>query len=100
MATEFDDKGKYFTNVIAKVPFTALIQTSQHLIHGVIHVKRDERVIDELNLPESFLAVTDATVSTLEGEQLYACKFMTVNRSHIVWLIPETEITSEQRKFQ
>jgi hypothetical protein len=91
MAYEFSEKGKIFTDVISKIPVAANIQTTSNLIHGNIHVRQNERVKDELDRRELFLAVTDATVYALDGTALYEIKFMAVRRSQIVWVIPDDD---------
>ena len=91
MTIEFDDKGKFFTDVITKVTVPAIIQTVTQRIHGNIHVRPDQRLKDELNVDEKFLAVTDAIVYSFDGQILYRCKFISLQRSQIVWVIPENE---------
>ena len=92
MTIEFDDKGKFFTDVITKVTLPAIIQTATQRIHGNIHVRPDQRLKDELNMDEKFLAVTGATVYSLDDQVLYRCKFISLQRSQIVWVIPENEV--------
>ena len=70
MITQFEEKGKIFTNVITKKPVAVHLQTSQHLIRGNVHIRPDERLKDELNQTEVFLAVTDANVYDLSGKIL------------------------------
>ena len=88
MSLEFNEKGKYFTDIISKVTVPAVIQTVMHRIEGSIHIRLDERVKDELDRNELFLAVTNARVFGLDGVVLYETDFMTVSRSQIVWVIP------------
>jgi hypothetical protein len=88
MVTEFDEKGKYFTEVITKNVIFSHIQTQTYLIRGYIHVRKDERLSDEINGEKNFIAVTNAEVYNPEGSILYTCKFMVVNRAHIVWVMP------------
>lgn len=88
MSTDFNDKGKYFTDVISKVAIPATIQTITHRIEGFIHVRVDERVKSELDRSEAFLAVTNAKVLAADGSVLYQAAFMSVARSQIVWVIP------------
>ena len=88
MVIEFDEKGKYFTEVITKDEILSRIQTLTYTIQGYVHVRKDERLSDEINATTNFLAVTDAIVYNQEGEMLYSTKFLIVNRSHIVWLMP------------
>jgi hypothetical protein len=92
MVTQFDDKGKIFTQVISKKPVAVVIQTRQQQIRGTIHVRPNERVIDELNHSQPFLAVTEAEILASDGSVIYSCNFLTLNTSHIVWMIPIDEI--------
>jgi len=92
MTIEFDDKGKFFTDVITKVAVPAIIQTVTQRMHGNIHVRPDQRLKDELDSNEKFLAVTDATVYSFDGQVLYQCKFVGIQRTQIVWVIPESEV--------
>lgn len=91
MIVEYDEKGKYYTDVISKDIIFSHIQTHSNQIHGYVHVRKGERLSDEINEAQPFLAVTNAEIFSLEGEMLYTCKFMAVNRSHIIWLMPIDE---------
>jgi Family of unknown function (DUF6812) len=88
MTLEFDEKGKIFTDVVSKVAIPAVVQTTQHLIHGNVHVRRDERLKDELDRDELFLAITDASVIGSDGQTLYQTRFLAVRRAQIVWVMP------------
>jgi hypothetical protein len=74
------------------------VQTTHHLIHGNIHVRRDERFKDELDRDELFLAITDASVIGTEGQTLHRTRFLAVRRTQIVWVMPaqETEEFGEE----
>jgi hypothetical protein len=91
MAFEYDEKGKIFTDVVHKLAVEALIQTTTHLIRGRIHVPQGERVKNELDRDERFLAVTDATVLGPDGAPLQQAAFMAVCRAQIVWIIPQED---------
>lgn len=91
MSVDYDERGKFFTNVVTKRPVKALIQTTTHLIRGTIHIRQDERVKDELDRDELFLAVTGAAVLGTGGEALHSAPFLAVRRAQIVWLMPEEE---------
>jgi hypothetical protein len=94
METNINDKGKIFTNVITKKPVSVTIQTKTQRIHGELYVRIGERLKDEINSAEQFLAVTNAIVFdnvNLEKVQ-YRCHFLLVNLEQIIWLIPDDEI--------
>jgi hypothetical protein len=88
MAIEYDEKGKYYTNVVTKLPVAAVVQTTTHLIRGFIHIRQGERLKNELEADEFFLAVTDAVVQDGEGKVLFNAPFMAVQRAQIVWIFP------------
>ena len=92
MNAQFDEKGKIFTNVISKKPVPVTIQTSTHRLHGELYVRPGERLKDELNCSEQFLALTNATVFDAECHEIYRCSFLTLSLGQIVWLIPDDEL--------
>jgi hypothetical protein len=91
MTIEFDEKGKFYTDVITKDVVPVIIQTITHRVEGNIHVCSGTRVKDELERDEKSLAITNATVYTPDGQAIYQCKFMSLQRSQIVWIIPDEE---------
>lgn len=91
MSIEYDEKGKYYTNVIHKTPVPALIQTTANQVRGLVHVRSDERLKDELENEEQFIAVTEAAVSDASGRTIYSSPFLAVRKDQIVWLMPLTE---------
>jgi len=91
MAIEYDEKGKFFTDIISKKVVRSDIQTVTHHIRGNIHVRTGDRISDEINQPNLFLPVTSAEIYSLDGEKLYTSDFLAVNREHIVWLMPIEE---------
>jgi hypothetical protein len=93
MTLHIDDKGKYFTDVISKEEMDVIIQTLTHRVEGQVHVRSGVRLKDELNLPEKFLAVTEASVYSLGGDLLYHSCFMAINTDQIVWVIPAQELS-------
>ena len=95
MSFDYDDKGKIFTDVISKVPVYATIQTTKHILRGHIHVRRDQRIIDELDVQENFIAITDVSVLGADGQTLFQAPFLAVHRSHIIWVLPEQKSGEE-----
>ena len=91
MTIEFDDKGKIFTDVVSKIAIPAVVQTTDQLIRGNVHVRRDERLKDELDRDELFLAMTDASVIGVDGQVIHESRFLAVRRAQIVWVMPARE---------
>jgi hypothetical protein len=96
MTFEYDEKGKIFTDIVSKVAVPATIQTTTHLIRGQLHVRRDQRIKDELDLNENFLAMTEVSTLGPDGQTLFQTPFLAVRRSHIVWVIPEQNQNRER----
>jgi hypothetical protein len=95
MTTEFDTKGKVFTNVVAKKPVLVIVQAENYRIKGNLYVAPGERIKDELNSSNEFIALTDAVVYDLSGKALYCSKFLTLNSASIIWLIPVNELVEK-----
>ena len=89
MTIEFDENGKFYTEIVTKIAVPANIQTTTHRITGLVHIRPHERFKDELDRDEQFLAVTSASVLGPQGEILFQADFMSVRRSQIVWAIPD-----------
>jgi hypothetical protein len=96
MTIEYDEKGKIFTEIVSKIPIQATIQTTTHLMRGRLHVRRDQRIKDELDSSENFIALTDVSVLGPDGQTLFQAAFMAVRRSHIIWVIPESNKNEER----
>ncbi|MCE7861034.1 MAG: hypothetical protein DYG86_14770 [Chloroflexi bacterium CFX2] len=92
MTIEYDEKGKYFTNIIHKVPIPSVIQTTSNLVRGFVHVRQNERYKDELENEEQFLAVTDATVTDPAGNTVFSGPFLALQKNQIVWIMPLSEV--------
>jgi hypothetical protein len=92
MSTHYDEKGKFFTEVVSKEQVTVYIRTRNQRIFGKLHVRYGGRVKDELNESDQFLAITDAQVLSLTGEIESRCSFMALNRHEIIWVIPEEDL--------
>ncbi len=91
MSVWVDPKGKIFTNVVQKNELPVMIQTVTGLIHGHIYLHPDQRLVDEMNGDDRFLAVTDAEVYGEAGRVEHYSKFLTLNKRHVVWIRPDEE---------
>jgi hypothetical protein len=85
----YDEKGKVFTDIVTKVPIQATIQTTTHMMRGHLHVRREQRIKDELDHTEKFLAFTDVSILGPDGQALFQAPFVAVQRAQIVWVMPE-----------
>ena len=86
MTIRYDDKGKFFTDVVSKEPVPVEIQTLVNRIEGNIYARPSDRLLDVLNKGESFIAMTDVVVKSLQGKVLSHADFLLVNTEHIVWV--------------
>ena len=96
MSIHFDEKGKFFTEIVPKEPVPVRIQTLAYRIQGNIYVRPGERLKDELDQAVQFVAVTDAAVFEPSGAEICRTEFMIVNISQIVWLTPEQDSSQDQ----
>lgn len=88
MSIEYDEKGKFYTDVVSKVAVPAIIQTTNHLIRGLVHVRKGERLKDEMESQGLFTAVTNAIVSNGDEKVLFSGPFLAVQKTQIVWIMP------------
>jgi hypothetical protein len=88
MSIEYDEKGKFFTDVVTKIPIPSIVQTTTHLIRGYVHIRQGERLKDELENNERFTAITDVTVSDMAGNVVFSGPFLAVRRDQIIWVMP------------
>jgi hypothetical protein len=85
---EYDEKGKFYTDVISKIAVPATIQTVNQLVKGFVHVRQGERLKNELDRDELFLAVTNASILGADGEVQFEAPFIAVRREQIIWIMP------------
>jgi hypothetical protein len=88
MTVEYDDKGKFYTDIVKKIPAPVVIQTSTHLVRGFVHVLEGERLKNELERDEKFLAVTSASVYGADDKVLFTVPFIALQRAQIIWIMP------------
>jgi hypothetical protein len=96
MTIEYDEKGKFYTDIVKKLPVPVVIQTATHLIRGSVHVREGERIKNELERTEAFLAVTNAAVYGAGDKILFTVPFMAVQRAQIIWIMPVDEESQKE----
>jgi hypothetical protein len=89
MSVRYDDKGKYFTEIVSKYTISATIQTLLHRIHGNLHLRMGERLKDEMDRAGFYLPITDVTIYSMQGQVLYNADFLLISREQIIWIMPE-----------
>jgi hypothetical protein len=97
MNTRIDHNGKLFTDRVRKQRVHAVVQTTTHCLRGYVFCEPDERLKDQLNTgDERFIAIADAEVLAPDGSVLNRGPFLTLNKEHIVWILPaETAAETE-----
>ena len=97
MTYRVDDKGKVFTTRVTKQSIAITARVDDSIIQGIIHISPENRLKDELNLGENFMAVTDAQVWTLNGTTpLYSTPVLLINKTRINWIFPREDKSVSQ----
>jgi hypothetical protein len=92
MVTRIDDNGKTFTDRVRKERIAAIVQTATHQVRGFVFCDAELRLKDELNATQDqFIAVADAEVLAPDGQVIRRTPFLTINKQHIIWLMPLEE---------
>jgi hypothetical protein len=92
MSIRYDEKGKFFTEIVTKDHVPVIVQTPTHRIEGQFYVRVDYRLKDELNGEEQFIAITEAKVFDQAGNLVYQSKFLAINRQRVIWVIPKNDL--------
>jgi hypothetical protein len=99
MVAQFDEKGKIFTPVVSKKKIEVVVQTTTHRMIGFLHIQPETRMKDELDKSTQFIAFTDARVIDENGKELNFTNFLLINRDHVIWIIPVSEMKSITEKL-
>jgi hypothetical protein len=89
MTIHYDEKGKFFTDIISKKSIPVIIQTTTNRIEGLMHVRRGERLTDELERDSQFLAVTEANILDKENKPIFNADFLSIAKINVVWVFPK-----------
>jgi len=96
MGTHFDDKGKIFTDVVQKHQVWVTAQLPDHQIHGILHIRSEKRIKEEINSSEQFIALTQVEVFSADGSTLlFKSEFVAVNKNKIVWVVADDDLVKE-----
>jgi hypothetical protein len=85
---------------IEKVARRVVLQTQSDVILGDFYCRPRLRLIDELISGDKYLAVTNAIVYDKSGEVRFRANFLSVNRDHIVLIIPWDELEMKRDTYQ
>lgn len=85
-----DAKGKVFTQRMTKDRLWVTAGVGNLIVRGIVHVKPNTRLKDELNDGEPFIAITDARVTTRTGKKpVYKTAALIVNKTQIAWIFED-----------
>ena len=89
MDTRIDHKGKYFTERINKLRVAVVARTAGEFVHGVACLTPDNRLKDELNGSELYLAILEAEVRDASDQRvLYRTPVVLLNKQQVCWVAP------------
>ena len=92
---QIDEKGKYFTARVTKHGVSIVAATRDGIVRGILHLAQDNRLKDELNNDERFVAITQAEVwDAAQVKQLSSSPVLILNKEHIIWVVPADETQS------
>ncbi|MBI5651915.1 MAG: hypothetical protein HZC40_15985 [Chloroflexi bacterium] len=96
MKIQVDDKGKYFTDRVEKASLPVIANIGGARVRGVVHLALDNRLKDEMNNGERFIAITAAQVwNENQDRLLFESDLLVVNKAQIIWIFPAPD---ESRK--
>jgi hypothetical protein len=95
MAAQIESQETFSSQYIAKKPTSATIQTTNHRLHGDIHVGLGKRLKDELDGGLQFLPVTNVMIYDESGNVLYRTHFLLINRDQLVWILPDEDLIQD-----
>ncbi|HZU86322.1 MAG TPA: hypothetical protein VFF78_02490 [Anaerolineaceae bacterium] len=96
MFGQFEEKGKIYTPVVSTEPLDVVISTNKQRIQGTVYIRHGERLKDQIDRNERYLAVTNAKIYDLDGVLLYSVGFLAVNHDNILWITPLSEINASE----
>jgi hypothetical protein len=100
MAIRYDDKGKYFSDVIHKKAVRVFIQAAQYSINGEIYILPGSRLKDDLDQSQKFLPVTHVKVLDQDKKVLWETNFLLLNLEQVIWIIPEEDLLPDQASLE
>jgi len=89
-----------FCDKIEKIVVRVVILTLSDVIIGDFYKRPRLRLIDDLISGEQYIAITNAVVYDKSGGVRFRTQFLSVNRDHIVLLIPWDEMERKQDTHQ
>ena len=76
--------------LINKEAVPCIIMTTSNLIEGELHKRATYRIIDEINTPNPFIAVTNAKIYSGESSNVLEAEFIALRAEQIVWVKPNS----------
>ena len=98
MEFRVDAKGKYYTPHVSKQSVDVTVRVGGSIVRGTVHLAPDNRLKDELNGGEAFIAITNAQVWEVNGAQpLYSTEVVIINKDQIDWIFPSEKREAEPK---
>jgi hypothetical protein len=95
MMERLDNKGKFYTEVISKNLVKVSLRTGVDLLSGNLHITPGQRLKDELDQQDQFIALTDGDLISENGEVIRSFDFIAVKKEQIIWVIEEESRDSD-----
>jgi hypothetical protein len=89
MDERVDAKGKFYTPRVTKSSVPIIARVADTIIKGKMNLMPDNRLKDELDSDEAFVAITEAEVLDAHTERvLFRVEVVIVNKQSIAWIFP------------
>ncbi len=84
-----DEKGKFYTQRVNKRMVAVTARLADTIVHGTVYLTLDNRLKDELNTGDTFIAITKAEIMDAHSDRtLFETEVLIVNKTQLVWIFP------------
>ncbi len=101
MDYRIDEKGKIYSKHVTKRSVAVVLRVEETIISGTVHLTLDNRLKDELNSGETFIAITSAKLADANsGRTLHESEVVLINKNRITWIYPSETDTPDNGNHQ
>ncbi|MFT5241115.1 MAG: hypothetical protein ACI9OU_002064 [Candidatus Promineifilaceae bacterium] len=83
------------SNELGETQTRVLVYTSNYTIHGDVSLFEGARLTDYMNSGSDFMVITNASVSTPDGQALLRTSFLNLRCDQIVFILEDGAIKPE-----